>query len=103
MPQSAKREVLPVNLAFKAEIKKDNAPLRVKQDDRRSVGNANAIPSAHAKGGGMAGRNALADKDGDLNKNFPADKVQRVRPRSNYGSAAAEAKNRIDAVKPKSI
>jgi len=51
----------------------------------------------------MAGRNALADKDGDLNKNFPADKVQRVRPRSNYGSAAAEAKSRIDAVKPKSI
>ena len=65
MPQPAKRDVLPVNLAFKAEIKKDNAPLRVKQDDRRSVGNANAIPSAHAKGGGMAGRNALADKDGD--------------------------------------
>jgi len=52
-----KAEPLPVNLAFKGDIKKDNAPLRVKDPSRISNGNANALPSAlPMKGGGMMNR-----------------------------------------------
>lgn len=78
-----------MNLAFKGEIKKDNAPLRVKEPARISNGNANALPSAQYKGGGMY-RQSDANKDGNINKavgNLNSE-ANKVRPRSNYGSAA---------------